>query len=628
MCGITGIHGLKNIESRNKYVQQMSDTLTHRGPDTSGFYSDSHCTLSMRRLSIIDVDYGNQPMFSANYVIIFNGEIYNYKEIKEEFILDNVKFNTNSDTEVILKLYEKYGLDCTKYMKGMFAFCIYDKSNHSIFISRDRFGEKPLYYHIDKNNLSFSSEINSLLQNPEIKRNINYLSLSEYLQLGLIREPKTLIENIFSLPPGFSLFYKDSNLKLFKYFNINYNKIIPFNNINDVTDYLDPIMTKAISRSSISDVNYGAFLSGGLDSSTVVSKLAESTNTKVKTFNVKFETKNYDESPIARSVSRYYDTEHTQLYIKNNTFKSQIFWKILYHVGFPFLDSSAIPTYLICKEISKHVKVVISGDGGDELFGGYSIFLWYLKIMKYNKYKNLIKYIYTLLYNLKQNNFLPDFDSFRKIIRFLELSSLDDKNIPLNLNSFINYNILAPHTKFNLVDLNIIPDINDYNNLSVLRQIMHYRLKNNLPYDMLIKTDRMSMANSLEIRSPFLDSDLFNATLTIPDKYFINNNIGKYILRKLMVNKLPSSVFNHPKQGFSIPLHNYINDEYRDLAKDLIFNNQILHNLFTHKFLSNIYQIGLNQKYNNSNYSVYKASHLLWQIMQLSGWLKLYKINI
>lgn len=625
MCGICGVVSKEPRDVREVQVLNMNQAIYHRGPDEDGFFSNETCTLGMRRLSIIDLNTGKQPFYSdcGRYLIFFNGEIYNYRDLKECLLELSCVFISNTDTEVVVNLFKYFGKSMLSKLKGMFAFCIYDIQEDSYFFARDRFGEKPFFYYSENDIFIFSSEIRSLLSSNAFIPVLNKSKLRSYLRMGYVDEPSTLIRGVFTLPPGCYLeLSRDRQISIESYFSWRYEPDNNIRTIEDATDLIKPVFEEAVKRQLVSDVPIGAFLSGGVDSSAIVATMAKLSDRPVKTFTVKFKTKGYDESKIARIVSDRFSTDHSEIVVENNQFEESHFWRIIDHVGLPFPDSSAIPTDMVTSLISKHVKVALSGDGGDEVFGGYNVFDWLSKINRFSKIPKGIRNV--SLYTLAMANKAINSNHVRQFEKVLKIA-----NLPLD------HAIRETHALFDLdeVDKLLISwqdhysfdqfDISD----SLLRNSMRYRLKYDLPLDMLTKVDRMSMANSLEVRSPFLDIDLFDASCILPDQFIRQNGLGKLVIRKMMKETLPIEVFNHPKSGFSIPLHDFKNDNFKILAKELIFA-PFMFELFNTDSLQNIYYLGLNDAKDNGQGSVYRKTHQLWSLMMLSGWIKRFGIQV
>ena len=636
MCGICGIidfQGHLSKDKRSTLVRRMNNEIIHRGPDESGFFEDNWCSLAMRRLSIIDLSNGQQPIYNetGDIGVVYNGEIYNFKELKSSLQTKGHHFKTNTDTEVLVHLYEEYGDAMLPMLKGMFVFCLYDQKRRQFLLARDRFGEKPLFYFHKPKYFSFSSELKSLLEDPHVPKQLDLNALNYYLRTSLVPEPLTLFKDIKSLPAGHYVKIEEYSYQIKKYFHLAYEVDNDIKTEADAIDLIKPLLIQAVKRQSISDVPIGAFLSGGIDSSTVVALLQKHSDQPIQTFTAKFENQRYDESSIAKEVAIHCGTDHHELLIPNYDFEEDIFWKIIDHVGVPFRDSSAIPTYLITQQIRKHVKVALSGDGGDELFGGYDIFQWHDKILGLKGIPSLIRQSGLRFLSLAQT--MPGLNKisrFRQLKRAVQTSLESKEKIPIALNEmFADFEIQEGIGAMASGDYELLQHYpkasKDWSNL---RRIMYYRCFHTLPSNMLIKVDRMSMANSLEVRAPFLDPDLFEASTKLPDQFLINKGLGKHLIRRIMKDELPASVFDHPKQGFSIPLHDYQNEAFRNLAKRLIFQENPFPGLFDSSFLEKTYKLGVERAKSNAQKSVFQSSHQLWMLMQLFGWGSRFKVSL
>lgn len=633
MCGICGIIDLKNIissPSRKEQVMAMNEALFHRGPDEDGVFTDRYCDLAMRRLSIIDLSGGNQPVYNEDKTVcvFMNGEIYNYKSLKNDLLEKGHVFYTQSDTEVLAHLYEEYGTALSTRLKGMFTFCIYDVRNSKFVLSRDRFGEKPLYYHYQNQVFSFSSEMASLLQHIAIPRVLDQEVLKYYLAGAYVPDPFTLLKNIYTLPPGHNLVVDHSGVEIKPYFEIDYTHTgKKIGDVNEAVAYISPILKTAVNRQQVSDVPIGAFLSGGIDSSTICALLQEGSSKSIDTFTVKFEESSYDESKIAKEVAQRIGSNHHEVVVPNNEFTEDMFWEIIDHVGLPFPDSSAIPVYFISKEIRKYVKVALSGDGGDEIFAGYPDLSWWRKISKITPYSKVIR---KTMLSVLQSNLLPlPSNKVRQGIRGIRASLKGEKSISIEIHRmFFDEEIqdMWPEEKnFDLPQFTTTPK--GYNSWSNLRKAMYYRIKHKMVNDMLIKVDRMSMANSLEVRAPFLDVDLFEASLQLEDHLLLDGKIGKKIIREVMKTKLPESVFNHPKRGFSIPLHKYQNEAYAKLSDKLLDKSNPIFNVLNYDSVKRLNDIALSNQSNNSKTSVFRSSHQHWTLLMLAGWVKRFDVQ-
>lgn len=628
MCGICGVLSSNVSQSeRDLAVGKMNLSIIHRGPDDDGIYSDEYCTLAMRRLSIIDLSTGKQPIYSncRRYLIFFNGEIYNYRELKSSLIKDSFTFLTNSDTEVVVNLYKRDGARMLEKLDGMFAFCIYDLETKKYFIARDRFGEKPFFYYYNSKNLIFSSEISSLLASNLFKPSLNRDFLGTYFRLGYVPEPNTLLMNVFSLPPScFMEVNSDLTIAINQYAKIEYKPDNSIKSIDDAALFIKPFFENAVKKQMVSDVPVGAFLSGGIDSSSVVAMMAKFSSKPIQTFTVKFQTREYDESTIAKSVSEKIGSHHSEIVVENSQFKEEQFWRILKHVGLPFPDSSAIPTDIVTSEIAKHVKVALSGDGGDEVFGGYTVFDWVDKVHSVSKIPAFIRRP-SKLFIEKINHSFFNSNKLRQISKVLNISGLPLSRLIQEVHALVD---IDEANKLFTSELNDYAEFDAFNPLdTVLRNSMRYRIKYDLPLDMLVKVDRMSMANSLEVRCPFLDPLLFDASTKLPDIFLRDKGVGKVVIRKLMESELPAEVFNHPKSGFSIPLHDFRNNEFNSLAKKLL-GADFMKELFQEEALSSILQSGLSESKDNASGSIYRKTHQLWSLMMFSGWVSMYNVEV
>lgn len=630
MCGICGVVGERvSREKRERSVTEMNSAIFHRGPDEGGVFSDEKCSLAMRRLSIIDLAHGQQPLYSndGKKLIFYNGEIYNYRELRKQLEQWGFTFGTDSDTEVIINLFQYKGIShLLSSLRGMFAFCIYDIEKSEYYFARDRFGEKPFFYYHANGSFVFSSEVRSLLECDFVPRILDKEFLEVYLQKGFVPEPYTLLKDVRTIKPGHYIAYKNGELSEYPYFAIDYQSDPKIKSLDDAACYIEPYLNQAVKRQLVSDVPLGAFLSGGIDSSTIVGLMQKISNKRVQTFNVKFQTKGYDESVIARKVAERLGTDHNEIVVENNAFDASQFWKIIEHVGLPFADSSAIPTEVVTREIRKHVKVALSGDGGDELFGGYNVYDWYRSIIGLKKIPNvindLIRNTSTLL-----NARVFHSNKLRQAEKALLISKSDNVKILDQMHALFDEEEI--NSLLHAASSSYVADIpTKFFEWSELRKAMFYRIKYDLSNDMLVKVDRMSMSNSLEVRSPFLDPDLFEASTKLPDHFLRKGGKGKLILRHIMRDSLPAEVFNHPKSGFSIPLHDFRNDEFKNLAAELLLNQAYMNELFDKNTLERIVLRGIEGTADSESGSVYRVTHQLWSLMMLSGWIRLFNIKV
>jgi len=559
MCGIAGFIGRGNLDT----VKIMSNKLIHRGPDEEGFYCDQSQSLffTHRRLSIIDLSGGKQPMENSSETIIvtFNGEIYNFLELKQQLIECGYKFKTNSDTEVLIHGYDKWGVNLPKFLNGMFAFAIYDKHNKKVFFARDRFGEKPFYYFFDEKNFAFASELKSLIQYPLITPKLSNISIQKYFAYGYIPAPLTIYKNCYKLKPGdYAVFdLQDHKLQLNSYWKFAIKPDYGIKNEDQVIEELDELLTKSVKSRLISDVPLGLFLSGGIDSSAVLAYTCDLIDKKaINTFTIGFNENSFDESSYAKEIANFFGVKNSQKILDLETMKN-LCPKILEKLDEPIGDASILPTYFLSEFAKKHITVALSGDGGDEMFAGYDPFNalkvanFYDKIIPKFLHNKITK-IADLL-PISQKNMSLDF----KIKRTLLGLSYDKP--------FWNPIWLSSTSPEQIKDLFLHPlkteelysevlDVwNQGKNLDLIDKTMEFYTNFYLPGSVLAKVDRSTMMNSLESRAIFLDKDIADFCMRLPNSFKFKNGIKKYILKKLLSRKLPKHIVDRKKKGFGVP---------------------------------------------------------------------------
>ena len=590
MCGIAGTIRFGTADdslSSREMITNMCDVITHRGPDDWGFHietlADLDVAIGMRRLSIIDVASGRQPICNEDKTvwIVFNGEIYNYRELREDLITRGHKFQTRTDTETILHLYEEEGERCVEKLRGMFGFAIWDSRDRSLLLARDRVGKKPVHYAIAGDSFIFGSEIKSLLQHPAVKREINLEAFYDYLSFGYVPEPRTAFKGIHKLPPGYTLTFKNGKLQLKQYWDFNYDRPQPqarqYNEIEYI-EKLRELLAEAVRIRLVSEVPLGAFLSGGIDSSVVVAMMAKEIRQPVKTFSIGFGESDFDELSYARVTAKLLKTDHHEFVVTPNV--CQLLQEIVWHHDEPFADVSSVPTYVVSKMASDHVTVVLSGDGGDEIFAGYERYVIEYGREKFNRVPRIIRRgLMSPLSSALPQGFYGK--------RFLG-------NISLNPGARYvdNISYLNQESKLNLLSPAIIAELDGYDSARNYEQIyelpksivevekqMYLDSKTYLPGDILAKVDRMSMAHSIETRAPLLDQDLIAFVQTIPSSLkFHASSKGvetKYILKRAAEGLIPNEIIRRPKQGFDVPINKWFNGELREMLDDSL-NSQSL----------------------------------------------------
>ena len=638
MCGINGFLIMnkksQNVEDYYGIIKTMTHSIQRRGPDSFGYWNNSEKNLFLghRRLSVIDFsEKGNQPMLSekGNWVVVYNGEIYNFKELKKHLDIKN-DFNNYGDTWVLVNLFEKFGFEKTVSMlEGMFAISAYNLLDNNLYISRDRFGEKPLYYYHNKNYFIFGSELKVFKNFPDINLEISETSIKDYFRLNYIPSPQTIYKNIFKLTPG-------SNIKI----NINSGSIEKKNyweiknekkNENkycDIVKNADRILNETINKELISDAKIGCFLSGGIDS-TLVASIASSKIENLKTFTLKSSNYHFDESSFSKKIANYLKTEHYEFEIQKKDV-TETFFKMKEIYDEPFGDSSQIPTYLLSRYVKNYVTVVLSGDGGDEMFLGYKRYEYF---HKYWKFVNFFHLNFRKFFS-KSLNFLSA-DSYDKISFFLNkitFSKLKYYNIGYSIQKFselivkknINdsfYFLIENQISLTNLFVNKKICVGDHVQISSLEEIIRHDLNNYLPDDILCKVDRASMYNSLEVRSPLINHNIYNFVSQIPINQLINNGEMKSVLKDILKKYLPKHLINTTKRGFSVPISDWLRNEFKDILNYYTSKNYLSYqNIFDYNYIQKIVK---EHKSGNKRYEKF-----LWSFLIFQDWYSENKLSI
>ena len=633
MCGVIGQWNSSRINLDKLTVQAKK--ISHRGPDNFGIWSnkEENIALAHLRLSILDLtDSGNQPMisFSSRYVISFNGEIYNFLSLKDEIKKRNpsIVFDGESDTEVLLALIELYGFQETiKKCIGMFAIALWDNKEKLLYLARDAAGEKPLYYYQDSENLIFASELKGVLFD-DLQFNISQKSINLFLSQGNVPAPFTIYENIFKVRPGEILvFTSPSHSKSINFWTIDNIEIDNQLTQHKVNQKFESLFLESVESQMISDVPIGGFLSGGIDSTAVISAMSEISSQKVNTYSMGFNEKDFNEANKAQTISNHLGTNHHE-FLVNEDDALRVIPNLQNVYCEPFADSSQIPTYLLCKETSKDLTVCLSGDGGDEIFGGYRryidiqrfqdliiatpyslrlVIVKFLKIYQNIKFKKPFDPLLRYLLNLSHPS-----EQLYKISNVLEKNNLRDIYYSLALQWHHGIEILQNK---NYADPSI--ELDEIFNLKLndVHDIRKLDIKNYLPNDILVKVDRAAMSNSLETRVPFLDKRLVEFGLSIPMNFLIHNHQGKVPVREFLKKRVPDKLIDGPKTGFGVPIKYWLKGRLRPWAEDLI-NDHIL-----------IEELGLDCKkieyaWKNFQYKNLPLHHGFWNILMLQSWYK------
>ncbi|WP_456460258.1 asparagine synthase (glutamine-hydrolyzing) [Reichenbachiella sp.] len=579
MCGITGILAFNEVGRFNlTNLEKATMALAHRGPDNHSTYINHLVGLGHRRLSIIDTsENANQPfeIMDGRYIITFNGEIFNYQSLRKELVSKGIQFKSDSDTEVLLHLYAQEGTRCLERLNGFFAFAIYDTREKSLFIARDRLGIKPLLFFQDEFKFLFASEMSAMMA-LGIDKAINPEALNYYLQLNYTPAPLTMIEGVKKLEPGHYIFIQNGKVDIQRYYNIPADEENTFTDYNVTKNQLQTLLEKSVARRMIADVPLGCFLSGGIDSS-VITAVASNQTQSLKTFSIGFEgNKFFDETQYAELVAKKFKTDHTTFKLTNDEITSHLA-DIVDHIDEPFADSSAIPVYLLSKKTREHVTVALSGDGADEIFSGYNKHAAWWKIENDTKFKRLISLAQPFAKLMPKSRSGAISNAARQVVRFAEAMKLSPAD---------RYWFLASFTSQSKVDdLLTKPFLNNEQRMSWMNSMNNYKDMNDflrldsefvLPNDMLKKVDLMSMANSLEVRVPFLDHELVDFVFSLPESMKINGSIRKRILQDTYRHILPSELYNRPKKGFEIPLLDWLKSSLKSELTTHLFDRDLI----------------------------------------------------
>jgi len=568
MCGIAGLVVAPNQPAPSSALgRAMTQVIRHRGPDDDGLHSDERALLGMRRLSIIDVAGGHQPVYGADrdVCVVFNGEIYNFRELRAQLEADGHAFRSHGDAEVIVQAYLRDGERCFERFDGMFAIAIWDRRDHSLMLARDRFGEKPLYYAHNAQRLLFGSELKSLLKAPDCPRQIDPEALRAYFTYGYVPCPLSIFSGIRKLPPAHVLRYRDGKISLQRYWQASLAAKATLSE-SEAEDALAVHLQHAVSSRLIADVPFGAFLSGGLDSSVVVALMAETLSQPVKTFTIGFREAAYSELDDARRVATHLGTEHHELVVAPDAVA--LLQQLVWHFDEPFADSSAVPTFLVSQLAQQHVKMVLTGDGGDELFGGYDRYLRLLALERLGPLQPLAGMALRIAGTLLPN---PRGGRLQRVGERLGLPFAERYLSGVALTRPDQAHALCAqaggksHYHLPLLD-QVDSDLGAGN--SALDRAVAIDLQSYLPDDILVKLDRMAMATSLEGRAPFLEPGLAQFALQLPESLRVRDGRGKYLLRKVAARWLPADVLSKPKQGFAIPIAEWFRGPLRALAQD------------------------------------------------------------
>ena len=623
MCGICGKYNFDYLESVSKNtIMAMTDLMIARGPDDGDTYVNKNIGLGFRRLSIIDLEGGRQPLSNETEDIwlVANGEIYNYVELTDKLKHKGHRFKTGSDSEVIIHAYEEYDVDCFRYFRGMFSIGIYDLRKNRLVLARDGVGIKPLYYRADNKSLTFASELKAFFKDPETNYDLNYEGLAYYFTFNYIPEPFSVFKDIKKLIPGNYLISDKGKITIRKFWDVKIRE----NNDMASDEILRAKIEDSVKSHLVSDVPVGVFLSGGIDSSAVCAYYRKNYSGEIHTFSVGFPEDSYSELPYARRMAKALSTNHHEVLVEGNI--AEILPEIVTYFDEPYADSSMVPLYFVSKLAQEYVKVVLVGDSADELFGGYETYLAAKYLRTYKSLPNLVRVIIEKAVNSlpvsykkvsleqklkrfikfsRQDNMISSHALWRCIFDRESLSSLLHPNILSTIDSFGGDSQL----KRTAENIRFKGSINDY---------CYLDLKHYLPADMLVKVDRMAMMNSLEARVPFLDQPLVEYAFSVPSKFKVRNWKTKYLMKRALRGLLPEEIVNRKKAGFNVPLSSWITGPLRTLFQDYLESCNDAHTIISKKSVETLFQDHMRGRVDNS--------FQLWNVLVFYIWYdRLYK---
>ncbi len=597
MCGINGIaFSEKSGRAVNQGIlRKMRDCLEHRGPDDAGEFFDERVALGHRRLSIIDVAHGHQPMFNTDesIVIVYNGEVYNHADYRAELTAKGYKYQTSCDTEAILHLYEEYGAKCVEHLRGMFAFAVWNRREKTLFIARDRLGVKPLYYvHDSQGNLFFASEIKSLLAANALKAELNYNVLPDQLANHGTSADETLFADVKRLLPGHTLLWKDGKINIEKYWDISFEPKHEKKPDAEFVNEWRELFRESVKLRLMADVPLGMFLSGGIDSSAICAMMAEMVSEPIKTFSVGFKEREANEFHYAQMVSKAFKTEHHEITITPKQFFGEL-PNLVWHEDEPLGFVASVPLYFVSRLAQKHVKVVLTGEGSDEILGGYGRYHKTLQLLNYGKkYESLTP---EFVRKIVKNN-VGNLPMSRKLKRTFLSRTADIENLYFDnfaiFTKQMQENLLTNETKEKIAEKNPYIELKKWLDQTGAKDLLDkllYADSKTYLHELLMKQDQMSMAASIESRVPFLDHKLVEFTAKLPEKYKIRGRETKWILREAMKGILPEEILTRSKMGFPVPVGNWFRNEFKHIVDEYVLSERSLsRGIFQNDFVREI----------------------------------------
>src|SRR2546425_2430542 len=621
MCGIAGIVNKDGAPVDRELLARMNACIRHRGPDDDGFYFSDGVGLAMRRLALIDLARGKQPIHNHERTawIVFNGEIYNYRELREQLEQLGHQLYTNSDTEAIVHAYDQWGTDCPKYLRGMFAFAIWDERTKSLFLARDRVGKKPLLYAQIDGQLVFGSEFNALLQHPGVSRDVDYEAIHYYLSFICVPAPLTAYRLIRKLEPGHSLLWRNGEIKTERYWQLDFSKKVSIDE-EEAGERVVDLLRESVRVRLMSEVPLGAFLSGGIDSSAVVALMAQESSEKVKTFSIGFDEQEFSELRHARRVAEHVGAEHHEFIVRPDAM--EILPTLVEHYGEPFADSSAIPSYYVSRETRKYVTVALNGDGGDECFAGYER---YAAMNLAQRYANLLPAVIRngVIRNvaralaefrsranpLRKAQRLIDAASLGPVQRYLRWVSAFDEQAKSNLYSNDFRNQTAAFSTIGFIE----PWLAKANGAGIVDASLLTDTMTYLPNDLLVKMDIASMTVSLEARSPFLDHHLMEFAASLPESLKLRGMTTKYLLKRVLKKFVPEENLTRAKMGFGVPIGHWFRGAMQPFLRETLLSEKALsRGLFNRDRVKELIEQHTANKVNHE--------HRLWSLLMLELW--------
>ena len=616
MCGICGFSW--NDEA---LIRRMADRIVHRGPDQEGFFCTDGMSLGFRRLSIIDLsENGSQPMFNEDNTVclVFNGEIYNFQELRPQLEAKGHRFRSNTDSEVILHGYEEYGIDVVNHLRGMFGFALYDTVRKRLLLARDRIGIKPLYYTRQNGRLVFGSEIKSILQDPGVERQVNHQALYDYLGFEFVPAPETMFAGISKLPAGHLLVWENGQASVRRYWDLSFRPAAPMPRFEEAVEQLREHLDIAVKSHLVSDVPLGVFLSGGLDSSCLVALMRRHISGPLKTFTIGYEDKTFSELDYAQIVADHCQTDHQVLRL--DSLKPAYVEETLYHLDEPMTDLSTVPLYLLCKQAREHVTVCLSGEGADESFAGYDRF----KASRLNaRYFSLLPRVVRQQLVGRMARLLPDQPQKKGVInmlkRFVEGATLPEDGQHLRWQYFLNTTLeqgLFQSGFRSHINGDPFWQVREHDSrcdaLDRVNREIYLDMRFMMTDSVLMKVDRMSMASALEIRVPLLDHVLVEFLASLPGDWKLNKMTTKYIFRAALKGLLPDKIVHRGKQGYSLPVKHLLRGELRTYMVERLHDSTVLRETMDMAYIDRLIAEHDALKHNHN--------HILWALLNVAIW--------